>query len=297
MPNHPGELFTHARALWPERALYNGHLMEQWEWEAAYCEMRMTPYGQQVVGARNLGDLKARLSPVVNVIKRADVLDLPACTVDVWALDGEGEERRRSRPDIPGLLGTLEEKYGRIDEIESFDSKTLDAYLACIHAAMQMLPTVRRETAVLKAVYIGLTLREELEISRNKVVCFTLHREALSTMEKILAAFKPAVVHGDVSENRRQAEIDRFQTDPTCRVFLGQLQVAGASINLHAANEVVFVEASWTPGDNDQALSRVYRMGQTSPVRVRFAYLPDSVDEAVARAIRRKMAMISQVFA
>jgi hypothetical protein len=37
-------------------------------------------------------------------------------------------------------------------------------------------------------------------------------------------------------------------------------------------------------------------MGQTRPVFVRFVYLPGSIDEAVSRAIRRKMITISQVF-
>jgi hypothetical protein len=37
-------------------------------------------------------------------------------------------------------------------------------------------------------------------------------------------------------------------------------------------------------------------MGQMRPVVVRFVYLPGSIDEAVSRAIRRKMVTISQVF-
>jgi SWI/SNF-related matrix-associated actin-dependent regulator of chromatin subfamily A-like protein 1 len=122
---------------------------------------------------------------------------------------------------------------------------------------------------------------------------FAHHREALTTLEKILAPWQPAVLHGGTE--RRDEQIDRFQNDPACMVFIGQLQAAGSSINLQAAERVLFVEASWTPGDNDQAYSRVYRAGQTKPVLVRFLYLPGSIDEAVMRALARKSAMISQV--
>ena len=78
-------------------------------------------------------------------------------------------------------------------------------------------------------------------------------------------------------------------------MFIGQIKAAGASINLQAAENVIFIEASWSPGDNDQALSRVYRNGQTKPVLVRFTYLKGSVDEAVNRALARKAATIAEV--
>jgi SWI/SNF-related matrix-associated actin-dependent regulator of chromatin subfamily A-like protein 1 len=295
MPNHPGELFSHCKALWPERMLYNGHVMEQWEFEAAFCEMRQTQFGMAVVGGRNLGELRARLDGVVSVLKRKDVLDLPPLTISTWPLDAENVHGKPVPPEAPGLLGTLEERYGRIGDIEIFDTKTLDAYLACIRSALIPLPSLRRETSQLKAVYSGLTIAEELECDGAKTVVFAYHREAISTLEKILRNFKPAVIHGDIPELERQAEIDRFQSDPACRVFIGQLGTAGASINLQAASKVVFVEQSWTPGDNEQALSRVYRMGQTQPVFVRFVYLPNSIDEAVSRAIARKVQMIAGV--
>jgi hypothetical protein len=297
MPNHPGELYSHCAALWPQHMIYNRHVMERWEFEAAFCEMRQTPYGMAVCGGRNLGELRERLAPVVNVLKRKDVLNLPPCQIDVWPLDGDaGGAGPVTVPDLPGLMGTLQEKYGSLDDINQFDAKTLDAYLACIHAALLPLPTLRRETAQLKAVFTALTIRDELDCDVGKTVVFAIHREAISTLERALRAYQPAVIHGDVPEARRAAEIDRFQTDPHCRVFIGQLNCAGSSINLQAASNVIFIEASWTPGENEQALSRVYRMGQMRPVVVRFVYLPGSIDEAVSRAIRRKMVTISQVF-
>jgi SWI/SNF-related matrix-associated actin-dependent regulator 1 of chromatin subfamily A len=299
IPNHAGELYTHCRTLWPERMQYKGHLMEQWEFEAAFCDIRPTPYGMKVVGGRNLKELRERIEPVVSVIKRKDVLDLPPLQIVTWALGAEEQRHEYQRPrvpDIPGLLGTLEEKYGSISDIKHFDFATLQVYLACIENAMQLTPTIRRETAQLKAVYTVLTIAEEIENDGQKTVVFAHHREALATLEKGLKRFNPAIIHGGIPEGKRQAEIDRFQTDPKCRVFIGQITAAGSSINLQAATKVIFVEASWTPGDNNQALSRVYRMGQTQPVVVRFMYLAGSIDEAVSEALLRKMAMIEGVF-
>jgi SWI/SNF-related matrix-associated actin-dependent regulator of chromatin subfamily A-like protein 1 len=59
MPNHPGELYSHAAALWPECMQYNGHLMAEWEFQAAFCEIKQTKYGMQVVGGRVTGQIIA----------------------------------------------------------------------------------------------------------------------------------------------------------------------------------------------------------------------------------------------
>ena len=295
MPNHPGELYSHAAALWPELMQYNGHLMEEWEFQAAFCEIKQTKYGMQVVGGRNLAELRDRLLPVVNVLKRRDVLNLPPCQILSWPLDAETTSGIGKVPNLPDLLGTLGSRYGTPDCIDNFDVATLDAYLACMAAEFSHLATIRRETSVLKAICVGLMVKEELDCGAPKTVVFAYHREAISTLAKILASHKPAVIHGGVAATERQAEIDRFQDDPACRTFIGQLTAAGTSINLQAGKNVVFVEADWCPGVNEQALSRVYRKGQNDPVLVRFAYLGGSIDEAVIRAIARKTAMISQI--
>lgn len=293
MPNHPGELYPHMAALWPDRLQYQGHTMEEWEFQAAFCQIKQTKYGPSIVGGRNLDELRERLAPVMSRLTRADVLTLPPCRIVAWPLTTE--DIPGPIPDLTGLLGSLAERYGTPDKIESFDGVTLDAYLSCLQSAISPLATLRRETAQLKAVCVGLMVKEELECGAPKTVLFAHHTEAIRTLVKILAPFKPATISGAVPEANRQNEVDRFQTDPECKVFVGQIQAAGSSLNLQAGKNVVFVEASWTPGENDQALSRVYRKGQTDPVLVRFTYLGGSVDEAVNRALARKATTISRV--
>lgn len=296
MPNHPGELYTHASRLWPERMQYNGHTMAQWEFEAAFCRIEQTQFGPRIIGARNLGELKERLSPVISVLKRKDVLDLPPLKIVSWPLDCEITSGSGQIPDLPELLGSLVKEYGSPDKIDCFDKATLDSYLVKIEANAQSLAEVRRQTSILKAIRVGLMLDEEFECGAPKTVVFAHHREAISKLHSILLKHKPAVIHGGVEGAKRQDQIDRFQNDPQCKVFIGQLTAAGSSINLQAGSNVVFVESSWSPGDNDQALSRVYRRGQENKVYVRFGYLAGTIDELIQRALARKAAMISQMF-
>lgn len=293
MPNNPAELWTHAHYLWPETLTYDGRPMDLATFELGFCELRQGKYGMQIVGGRNLAELKERLGPQMHRLKSRDVLSLPPLRIDTWPLDAETTNGVGRHADLPELLLSLSEKYGPPADVEKFDIHTIDAYLACIGAQFTALATVRRETSQLKAIYAGILVNEELENGAGKCVVFAHHREAIATMEKMLRPWHPAVVTGDTT--RRDEQIDRFNSDPACKVFIGQLQAAGSSINLQAGVNVLFVEASWTPGDNDQAYSRVYRHGQTEPVHVRFLYLPGSIDEAVMKALARKSAMIAQV--
>jgi SNF2 family DNA or RNA helicase len=294
MPNNPAELWTHAFHLWPESIVYrDGKPMELWEFELGFCETRQGKYGVNITGGKNLAELRQRLDGKMHRLRRSEVLSLPPLRIDTWPLDNETTSGVGKVADLPDLLLTLSEKYGSPENIEHFDIHTIEAYLACIGSQFVALATVRRETSTLKAIYAGMLVKEELEQGAGKCVVFAHHREAIATLEKILRDHQPAIVHGGT--DNRDEQIDRFQNDPACMVFIGQLQAAGTSINLQAAENVVFVEASWTPGDNDQAYSRVYRAGQTKPVLVRFLYLPGSIDEAVMRALARKSAMIAQV--
>ena len=89
--------------------------------------------------------------------------------------------------------------------------------------------------------------------------------------------------------------IDRFQNDPRCRVFIGQITAAGTAVTLTATNQVLFAETSWSPGDLVQAAKRCHRIGQRRPVFVRILALSDSLDEAVSRVLAGKARMISQI--
>lgn len=294
IPNHPGEIWTHAYNLWPQAIKYRGDKpMELWEFELGYCLIRQGEHGPVVYGGKNLPELKERLAPHVNRLLLKDVMDMPPVRIDTWPLDMETTSGEGRYPDAPELLEKLN-RFGSFADIERFDNGTIDAYLACITAEAEHLATLRRETGTLKAIATTFLLREELDNGGAKTIVFAHHRDAIETLHKGLKSYQPAVLHGSTKD--RFAEIDRFQNDPNCRVFIGQLKAAGEIIDLSAAENVLFAEASWTPGDNEQAMFRALGKNQTKPVLVRFTYLNGSVDEAVNRALARKIATISQLY-
>jgi SNF2 family DNA or RNA helicase len=270
--------------------------MAKWEFEAAFCEIANTSYGAKIIGARNMTELHERLDPVISRIRRKDTLDLPSIRIDSWPLDVEttGGLALSSADEARELLGSLVEQYGDLSQLDR-DANFVETYLTCIEQNAAVIARARQQTATLKAGATAIMLREEAEAagrSQAKTVVFAHHREAIDVLTKHLRTQGVVVIHGGVDPGARQEIIDQFQGNPAIKFAVLQIKAAGASVNVQGASNVVFVEASWVPGENEQAIARVYRHGQKNPVYVRYVYLPGSVDELVNRAIARKMAMI-----
>lgn len=168
--------------------------------------------------------------------------------------------------------------------------------------AVHVLEAYATSTATLRR-YIGLAktpkvleiITEELKENQyEKIVIFAVHQSVIEMTRSHLKDFNPVTLYGGTPPKKRQANIDRFQNDKYCRVFVGQIQAAGDSITLTAAHEVAFLEADWVPFNNAQAAARCHRIGQTEKVRARFFVCAETVDEDVMRAVATKTREIAK---
>jgi SNF2 family DNA or RNA helicase len=97
-----------------------------------------------------------------------------------------------------------------------------------------------------------------------QVVVFAVYHE---TLDLVGAAFETAGVSyvridGTVTGQQRIALVEQFQRGEV-RVFLGQMDAAGVSINLQNARISVALEHSWKAANFAQCLARTRRRGQT----------------------------------
>ena len=107
-------------------------------------------------------------------------------------------------------------------------------------------------------------------------------RAASSTREGL------AYVYLDGQTRDRQEQVERFQTDPACRLFLISLKAGGLGLNLTAADYVFLLDPWWNPAVEAQAIDRAHRIGQTRPV---FAYrlvARDTVEEKILELQKSK---------
>lgn len=286
-PNHAGELYPHLMAVLPDvlRSLFNGKLPTQAEFEQRFCQIEHTPYGVKVVGNKRdaIPALRAALAPHILVRRKEDVLQdlepirpvllpLPV-TVRADPVDAE----------IETMLGALDTHAGA------------DADLS----ALNNLPgfsTRRRELGEAKVMPAAQWIADFLSAPGKKLVVFAHHVDVLEELRRLTSWANPAMIYGRTPSGQRAAEVMRFQSDPACRLFLGQNHAAGTSITLTAASDVLLLEPDPTPDVNYQDISRCHRIGQAGSVTAYFASAAGTVDDAIARRLRRKAGDNVQLF-
>jgi SNF2 family DNA or RNA helicase len=92
---------------------------------------------------------------------------------------------------------------------------------------------------------------------------------------------KTSYAYLDGQTRNRKEVVERFQTDPDCKLFLISLKAGGLGLNLTAAEYVYLLDPWWNPAVETQAIDRTHRIGQTRQV---FAYriiAKDTVEEKV----------------
>jgi hypothetical protein len=89
---------------------------------------------------------------------------------------------------------------------------------------------------------------------------------------------------------RRTLFAARFIEDPSCRLIFGNLMSMGVGVDglQTVCDTVLFGENSWVPGDNQQGVDRLDRMGQTSPVTAIFLVARGSIDEKIVSSAAKK---------
>ena len=128
----------------------------------------------------------------------------------------------------------------------------------------------------------------------GKLVVFAIHRFVI---DALMAEFgKIAVkIDGSVSMKDRQTAVEKFQKDPTCRLFVGNIKAAGVGITLTASSNVAFLELPWAPGELRQAIDRIHRIGQKNCVNVHYLFAINTIMDKIAKLIDQKQKVIDSV--
>lgn len=115
---------------------------------------------------------------------------------------------------------------------------------------------------------------------RNKVVLFSFFKDALDLVAKATARLTDsALFTGDLDERTRDMEKVRFQTSPTCRLFLSS-DAGGYGVDLPQANYLISLDLPWSGGAWQQRNARIVRLSsEFEKVTVISMLMAGSVEE------------------
>jgi len=137
-------------------------------------------------------------------------------------------------------------------------------------------------------------LQESLD-SGQKVVVFTQYLGMIDVMRRYLENNDIGHVTFKGSTTNRGAVVERFNTDPDCRVFVGSLKAGGIGIDLIAASVVIHYDRWWNAAREDQATDRVHRMGQKKVVQVFKLVTAGTLEEKIAALIEQKRTLAQSI--
>lgn len=275
MPNHPGELYAPMAALWPE-VCANLELETYDAWVQHFCRYRMVQFGRgrpqrKIYGHKNLDDLKPYMPALLLRRRLADIaLELPPLRIHLSRLKADaGLDRALAATGANVTMLRQAIEHAEQDDTTSKLRRLLGEYKA---------PRIAEQISC-----------ELTDHAYRKIVVLAYHHSVLDTLKEGLKGHGVVGFRGGDSGDYRQDQVDRFNTDPTKRVFLAQQTAAGVGLNLQAASEIVLVEPAWSPDDNAQAIKRIHRIGQDAPCRARIFTVAGSMDEAVMKTLQRKL--------
>lgn len=151
------------------------------------------------------------------------------------------------------------------------------------------ISTVRREIgealAPMSVDYCEQLLSEGVE----KLVVVAWHHSVLKFLRERLTKYGLVYMDGATSAHNKQNAVDKFQEHKGTRIILGQQQPLGLGWTLTAAQDVVFAEYDWVPGNNDQLLDRIHRLGQLgNRLLGHLLFVPDTLMEKMLNRITVK---------
>ena len=287
MPNNPSELWPMLRACAPE-IITNGR-GKPLSWSAfrdKYCKMINTPFGAKIAGSKNYKELRQKLDGFVIRRKRIDVFGrdmLPPTRVYVRAKPTDKKE-------LDALMQT-EQGRAVAEALQSANP------LKALARQEQHIASLRKLFGLAKVPGVVDLVGEELKAEPGaKIVLFAYHHVVIDALRQNLKAYGVEAFDGRTTPERKLRIQKRFQTDPKCRVVVGQLNAMGVGLDFSMADNVLFVEQSWVGDENEQARSRIFNMNAPAPKFTRFVVLLGSVDEQISAACERKLADTRRVF-
>jgi len=258
--------------------LVGSRVAENWiHFVRRYCDGKQIFRGYRKIwltyGSTNLDELRDKTQDKVLRRLKEDVLDLPDKIITPIQMNLTSREYKRE-------MGEYQ------DWKRDNKTKGLSIQLAKLMKVRQIIAMEKvKETEQL----IEQSLNQD-----KKVIVFTNFTEPLLSLHEKYKN-NSVILNGSMKKEDRQKSVDRFQTDDTIKVFIGNVKAAGVGITLTAAEVVIFNDLSFVPSDMSQAEDRAFRIGQKKSVSCIYPIYENTIEQKIFNIVNNKKSVIDTV--
>jgi SNF2 family DNA or RNA helicase len=291
MRNRPRDLFSIFDFIQP------GGMGGYWTFAKRYCAAFKDTYGWNDDGESHEDELAARLKWNSYTVTRAQVAShLPKSERAVIACEMREAEMKKYRKLEKVLASTVASAIKGNADPDSGQARD----------ALKELATATSMSKIQTAVE-----RLAFHTSRGvKVLAFANYHETLSALDTALDTWNQAArdvgdttpphfcAGGWLTPLKRKELVDKWRACPGPAILLVNTLSSGVGIDLSDADGAVFLELAWVPADFLQAEDRIQDVHQgkrQTPPWYEYLIVKDTIDEAMAGALLKKIRSIDKV--
>ena len=243
-------------------------------------------------------ELHKKISDVSMVVKKEECLDLPPLVRQVVSVELSPEQKKL-------YIQMSKELVAFMDGGIATASIALVKALRLMQIASGFL-TIEDEDGSSREVKMKKNPRRDAvkellsDLTPNhKVIIWAVFKDNYETLRSVCNELKIGCVevHGAISSKEKDLAVSRFNTEPDCRVFIGNPSAGGIGINLISASYSIFYSRSFSLEDDLQAQARNYRGGSEihkSVTRIDIC-AEGTIDETVAQKLANKEKISEQI--
>lgn len=315
--------------LWNQLKCLNAEITREYSrtsFSEKFCGGHMRTMGRRTHwwegGANELDLLKEKIANDVDIIKKADVLDLEPKLIIPVEIEMSADEKREYRNKWKNYLAWCDanpvyhevlycyeagnkrypvQKTVTMDEVNKLGGELafIDSLrgkkfwkkerIDNLKQSQQLveLGKLRQVTSLAKVNYF---LSELEEIGEQQCIVFTQFVESLNVLNEGLK--KAGVSYSTLNEDENGERFRRKEV----QVFTANMTAGGQGLNLQNASLMFILDRDWTPGQNEQAEDRIHRMGQTERCVIYYYSCVDTVDvDKVNEANAKKKKIINKI--
>jgi len=133
----------------------------------------------------------------------------------------------------------------------------------------------------------------------SKIIIWATFKKNYEQIRKLCESLKIdcVEVHGGVSLKNKGVNIERFKSDPKCRILIGNQKAAGIGINLIEASYMVYYSKNFSLEDDLQSEARNYRGGSEIHEKItRIDIVANKTcDELINKALKNKEDLLESI--
>ncbi len=244
------------------------------------------------VSYRNVDTLYSMLEPISSRVVKEDVLDLPEKLYSKVYVELTREQRQLYRQIADDAIAFL----------STGEMVTANLVIVEMLRLQQIVNGFVKTEDSDDPVTVGTTnprlnaLVDVLESHDSQAIVWARFQYDIDLIAKRLASEGVTCVtyDGRTSDADRAKAIDTFRSGDA-RVFVANPAAAGEGLTLTEANLVVYYSNAFKLSDRLQSEDRAHRIGQKKPVLYVDLVCPETVDEKIVEALRKKLDVASLI--